>query len=94
MARSGAVTVFALVDQQQPFTPAGALKPVQNGREIGSFGAQAQGPSLATAEGHSNQVTALIGKLDAGVARSTPTVDDTGRILRASAPRGRSSTPA
>ena len=67
MARSGAVTVFALVDQQQPFTHAGTLKLVQNGREIGSFGAQAQGPSFATLKGHSDRVKALIGKFDAGV---------------------------
>ena len=67
MARSGAVTVFALVDQQQPFTHAGTLKLVQNGREIGSFGAQAQGPSFATLAGHSDRVKALIGKFDAGV---------------------------
>ena len=67
MAHSGAVTVFALVDQQQPFTHAGTLKLVQNGREIGSFGAQAQGPSFATLRGHSDRVKALIGKFDAGV---------------------------
>ena len=79
MARSGAVTVFALVDQQQPFTHAGTLKLVQNGREIGRFGAQAQGPSFATAKGHSDQVKALIGKFDAGVV----TIDAAGRQYRA-----------
>lgn len=79
MARSGAVTVFALVDQQQPFTQAGTLKLAQNGHEIGSFGAQAQGPSLATAEGHSDQVKALIGKFDAGVV----TIDADGRQYKA-----------
>ena len=40
---------------------------MQNGREIGSFGAQAQGPSFATLKGHSDRVKALIGNLDAGV---------------------------
>jgi cytochrome c peroxidase len=67
MLRSGNVTLFAIVDQRQPFTGPGTLKLVQGARAIGTFDAQAQGPALSSVEILSRQVKAAIDKLDTGV---------------------------
>lgn len=67
MLRSGAVTLFTLVDQHQPFAQAGPLTLLQAGRPLGTFGAQAQGPALATTEANSARVKEAIDKLDGSV---------------------------
>jgi hypothetical protein len=67
MLRTGTVTLFAVVDQTQPFTGPGELKLVQGARALGTFDAQAQGPALATLELLSRQVKAAVDKLEPGI---------------------------
>jgi hypothetical protein len=64
MLRSGSVTLFAVVDQRQPFTGPAELRLVQGARALGTFDAQAQGPVLATVDLLSRQVKAAIDKLE------------------------------
>jgi hypothetical protein len=66
MLRTATVTLFSVVDQQQPFTGPGTLKLMQGMRVIGTFDAQAQGPALATVELESRQVKAAIDRVEAG----------------------------
>lgn len=64
--RSGNVTLFAVVDQRQPFTGPAELRLVQGARALGTFDAQAQGPVLATVDLLSRQVKAAVDKLERG----------------------------
>lgn len=65
VVRTSTVTLFAVVDQQQPFTGPGTLRLTQGARALGSFDAQAQGPALATVELLTRQVQAAIVRLTA-----------------------------
>lgn len=63
VVRTAGVTLFAVVDEQQPFTGPGTLRLTQGARALGTFDAQAQGPALATVELLGRQVQAAIAKL-------------------------------
>lgn len=79
MLRSGDVTLFSLVDQNQPFTQPGPMTVLQAGRALGTFGAQAQGAALATTEANSARVSEMIDQLDGSVV----TIAAAGRQYRA-----------
>lgn len=77
VVRTPTVTLFAVVDEQQPFTGPGTLRLTQGARALGSFEAQAQGPALATLELLARQVQAAL-------ARFTPdplAIDAAGRAF-------------
>ncbi|MFO1398336.1 MAG: hypothetical protein U1F48_14855 [Burkholderiales bacterium] len=63
VVRTSSVTLFAVVDEQQPFTGPGTLRLAQGARALGTFDAQAQGPALATVELLGRQVQAAIARL-------------------------------
>lgn len=67
MLRSGAVTLFSLVDQHQPFDQPAPVTLLQAGRALGTFGTQAQGGALATTEAGSVRVREMIDQLDGSV---------------------------
>jgi hypothetical protein len=79
MLRSGDITLFALVDQHQPFAEPAPLTLLQAGRALGTFGTKAPGAALATTEAGSARVEEMIGQLDGSVV----TVAVAGRQYRA-----------
>ncbi|MFO1414505.1 MAG: hypothetical protein U1F10_11505 [Burkholderiales bacterium] len=66
IVRTNSVTLFAVVDQQQPFAGPGTLRLAQGARALGAFDAQAQGPAFATVELLSRQVKAALDAVEPG----------------------------
>ena len=60
LLRTAEVTIFAVVDQAQPFAEPGTIRLAQGARVLGTFDAQAQGPALATYDILRRQVRAAI----------------------------------
>lgn len=79
MLRSGAVTLFSLVDQHQPFDQPAPVTLLQAGRALGTFGTSGQGAALATTEANSTRVREMIDLFDGDVV----TIAAAGRQYRA-----------